>query len=68
MASQARPKMPLCSTGSMTTRGTSAIGVPAELETRMRPTRWPLASGATSGSLRSILVYSLAPSPLGTLT
>ena len=52
----------------MTTRGTSASGVPAAVETRIRPTRWPLASGATSGSLRSTLVCSLPPSPFGTLT
>src|SRR4029077_8098751 len=59
MASQARANTPLCSTGSITTSGTSAIALPAAVETTILPTRWPLARGATRGSLRSTLVCSL---------
>ena len=44
------------------------IKLPAALETTILPTRGPLASGAISGSLRSTLVWSLPPSPFGTLT
>ena len=60
--------MPACSTDSMTMSGTSITGAPAAVETRIRPTRWSLASGATRGSVRSIRVCSFPPSPFGTLT
>ena len=52
----------------MTTSGTSITGAPAAVATLIVPTRWPLVSGATKGSVRSTLVWSFPPSPLGTLT
>ena len=64
MASQARPKMPACSTGSSTTSGTSTTGAPDAVRTLIVPTRWPFASGATSGSVRSTLVVTASGAPV----
>ena len=41
--------------------------MPPPLVTLSVPTRWPAASGATSGSVRSSVVFSRSPSPLGTV-
>src|ERR671937_2702304 len=65
--SQARPMRPAGPTASSATSGYSATGLPSSV-TRSVPTRSPCATGAISGCCETVSAFSLAASPLGTVT
>src|SRR3990167_6913426 len=65
MPSQARPRMPACSTRSSAPRGTSAT-VCSPASTRKVASCWPAATGATTGSFRTTSVLRRLAVPSGT--